>query len=349
MKLYLGLFVLSISYTISGLELTKAKLLAAKYILCIDGGGSKTSLKLINNHGDSVALHKHGVQSDSLVSTCSNINFVGIDAFKKVLDELCDTTYVGQSRIPLSEIISSCVVIGGFSGGSPANLKKAQEKFELKGFTADQLFLTSDAELSLELIKPIGMILISGTGSIAFGIEDNKKFRTGGFGKLLNDGGNGYWMGISAIRSALEYEHGYGDFTILNQRIKEIYTTQKVYDLITPIHSGEILQDKIALLADEIFKYSATDSVCQHIVKETVEYLVSLIVNTLKRMASKDIPVMLVGGLFNQGPLLIDQIIAHATLVDFLKKTGKTITIKDKSKDNIAREVATMILNAENF
>jgi N-acetylglucosamine kinase-like BadF-type ATPase len=302
-------------------------------------------MKFINKDGQSVALHKDQVQYDSIVSTCSNINFVGIDAFKKVLDDLFDNVYVDQSKIPFNEIITSCLLIGGFSGGSPANLKKVQEKLQLKGFSSDQLFLTSDAELSLELIKPTGIILISGTGSIAFGIEDNKKFRTGGFGKLLNDAGNGYSMGISAIRSALEYEHGYGDFTVLNQRIKEMYNVQKIYDLVTPIHSGEILQDKIALLSGEIFEHAKTDQVCQRIIQESVEHLVTLIIDTLKRIQSKDINVVLIGGIFNQGPFFIDQIISNNKLVGFLKETGKSIVIKDKSKDNIAFEVAKMILS----
>ncbi|MDR3647136.1 MAG: BadF/BadG/BcrA/BcrD ATPase family protein [Candidatus Babeliales bacterium] len=343
MKFYLSL-VLFVSFNICNSELNKEKALDSKYIVCIDGGGSKTSMKLINSNGQVVSLYKNNKVSDVLVSTCSNINFVGVEAFKKVLDDLFDNLYVDQTKIPFSEIASSCYLIAGFSGGSPVNLKKAQEKFQLKGFNLDQLFLTSDAELSLELIKPTGVVLIAGTGSIAFGIEDNKKFRTGGFGKLLNDSGNGYSMGISAIRAALEHDHDYGDFTVLTRRIKELYNIEKIYDLVVPIHSGEILQDKIALLSIEVFEHSKTDKVCERIVQETSEHLVTLIIGILKRMHAKEVTIALVGGLFNQGSL-VDQIISNEKLKKWLQENEKSIIIKDKSKDNIACEVAKMILN----
>ena len=48
--------------------------------------------------------------------------------------------------------------------------------------------------------KRYGMLVLSGTGSVAFGIDaSGESAHSGGWGYLLDDGGSGYWLGLEML------------------------------------------------------------------------------------------------------------------------------------------------------
>ena len=61
-----------------------------------------------------------------------------------------------------------------------------------------------------------GIVLIAGTGSIAYGVNaSGQSARAGGFGHLIGDEGSGYDIAIKAIRAALLAEEKRGAPTML--------------------------------------------------------------------------------------------------------------------------------------
>jgi glucosamine kinase len=67
-----------------------------------------------------------------------------------------------------------------------------------------------------------GVLLVSGTGSIAWGrAEDGREGRVGGWGRHLGDEGSGYEIGLQALRRVTRCSDGRAPETILLERVLE--------------------------------------------------------------------------------------------------------------------------------
>ncbi|HMQ70642.1 MAG TPA: BadF/BadG/BcrA/BcrD ATPase family protein [Ignavibacteria bacterium] len=65
-----------------------------------------------------------------------------------------------------------------------------------------------------------GIILISGTGSVLYGLVKGKITRVGGWGRIIGDEGGGYWIGKRAL-NLLGKEFDKGNETLLAKNLKE--------------------------------------------------------------------------------------------------------------------------------
>ena len=78
--------------------------------------------------------------------------------------------------------------------------------------------VVNDALVALEAGAPgaPGVVIISGTGSIAYGRNaNNEGARAGGWGHVLGDEGSGYWIGRAALRAVLREADRRGPRTAL--------------------------------------------------------------------------------------------------------------------------------------
>src|SRR5690606_8774057 len=67
-----------------------------------------------------------------------------------------------------------------------------------------------------------GVVVIGGTGSVAFGRNaEGREHRVGGWGYLLSDEGSGFWIGREALIAVLHCMDGRGPHTILTDRVAE--------------------------------------------------------------------------------------------------------------------------------
>ncbi len=85
------------------------------------------------------------------------------------------------------------------------------------GFKARTL-VVNDALVALEAGAPgeAGVVIISGTGSIAYGRNRrNEGARAGGWGHVLGDEGSGFWIGRAAMRAVLREADRRGPRTAL--------------------------------------------------------------------------------------------------------------------------------------
>lgn len=82
--------------------------------------------------------------------------------------------------------------------------------------------VTTDAEAALfdAFGRGPGLLLISGTGSIAWGrAEDGRTARAGGWGALMGDEGSAYALGIGALRHVARAHDGRGPHTALTRDV----------------------------------------------------------------------------------------------------------------------------------
>src|SRR5579883_2878786 len=161
--------------------------LYAEYFFCIDGGGSKTILQVMNEEGQIATLMKDGIKNDRIVTSGSNINSVGVDGVRQVLGSLFENVFVveGDKEIDVSSLIPDSRVIAGMAGAALLQNKQAIiSLMEERGIKNDHILLMNDAEMALQLINGEGIILIASTGSICLGKKDDKLVRVGGLGRI---------------------------------------------------------------------------------------------------------------------------------------------------------------------
>lgn len=300
------------------------------FTFCIDGGGSKTLLQVVDARGCIVLLSKNGEVVESVESGASNINVVKKEGVKIALKNLFDDLKVGADQKDVQDILPVSRIIAGMAGvGIPENLITVTSLFEELGVHKENLQILTDAELALRLLKGSGVVLISGTGSICFAEKNGIRHRVGGLGRILGDEGSGYQIGLQAIRAALAEEFGYGPRTSLTPVLKAFFNVVEMKSLLPQINSLEISSATIASVSPLVFEKAVEqDSVAEKIISCAANELCKLVATALKISQLVDCELHLWGGVFKGrfGDLMIEEIRKEVT--------HKGIKIVNQSSEN---------------
>lgn len=270
------------------------------FTFCIDGGGSKTLLQIVDTRGRIIPLTKKGNITQSVESGTSNINVVKREGVKIALQGLFDGLKVGAEQRDFQDILPTSRVVAGMAGVSiPENLTTVTLLFQELGVRKEGLQVLTDAELALRLLKGNGVVLISGTGSICFTEKGGVRKRVGGLGPILGDEGSGYQIGLQAIRAALAEEFGYGPPTSLTLALKAFFGVTEMKSLFPQINSLEISSATIASLSPLVFEKAVEkDLVAAGIVSRAAEELRQLVSTALRISQLADCELHLWGGVF---------------------------------------------------
>ena len=178
--------------------------------LGIDGGGTKTRCVL----GDDNSVLGAGTGSGSSVlrvgEACARDSLAG------AIHEACVSAGVSPQQIS-----RTCAGIAG--AGDDGVASRLQRL--LIGILGGAIEVIGDMEVALESAFDggPGIVVIAGTGSIAFGRnEQGETARAGGWGRILCDEGSAHWIVVQAIDSALhELDRG-GEPTVLRELLKAL-------------------------------------------------------------------------------------------------------------------------------
>lgn len=181
-----------------------------KYIIGIDGGGTKTLGVLYNLDGIEIKRVEFGFSNFSM----------GEDEAKKNIEKTIKELVTG-----LEESRSLHIQMGIAGISKLRNSNAYQTKLEAM-FNAS-ISLDSDALIALYSVKKdrnVNVILvIGGTGSVLMIGEDDNVQIVGGFGHLLGDEGSAYHLVTSAFRKIIDdKESNQPDTDLSRQILKEI-------------------------------------------------------------------------------------------------------------------------------
>ncbi len=154
--------------------------------------------------------------------------------------------------------------------------------------------------------KRFGVLVLSGTGSAACGIDaSGESANSGGWGYLLDDGGSGYWLGLEMLKSATRVADGREEKTELYQQTFEHLKISVPDDLISWLYDSERKNREISQLAPLVFECATKgDLEAQRIVDDGAEQLYQLYLSVVKRLDFTNPPVMFAGGLLSSDTLL---------------------------------------------
>ncbi|MBM3325207.1 MAG: hypothetical protein FJY66_06025, partial [Calditrichaeota bacterium] len=259
-----------------------------KILLVIDGGGTKTRALVAPLDDAHVAALAHAEAGPS------NFGQVGREGLTRVLREII-------AGLPESLREVSMVVAGLAGVGRDAEKHEAEEVLR-KVFPSVPVLVRTDAELAYYGafgLKPNGILVIAGTGSIAWTrLPDGKFLRAGGWGPLLGDEGGGAWLGREALRLCL-FEEENGSLGPLSRAVLKAIGVQKASDTLTLVYPQGWGPEKWATLAPQIFEHAETDSSARELIEKTGVSLAKLAKSLMSRMPtpSEPVSIAIVGGL----------------------------------------------------
>jgi N-acetylglucosamine kinase-like BadF-type ATPase len=285
----------------------------ASYTLCIDGGGSKTSLQIVDASGTKIAFQKNGIVVNEWRSGSSNINTVGVQGLDQLFHELFDDIVIHDS--PLKSISGVCSVIGGFAGASAQSTIESIKTL-INQWNFQSVEVMSDIGIISQFIQENGIALIAGTGSICFGKYNDETLRVGGLGRYLGDEGSGYFIGKLAIKASLENGYGYGQDTVLVQNVCHYFNLENICQIVRPYYAGTITPQEVAGLAPLVFQYEDSDPVAKKIIESAADELAKMLQIVVRKLKMEPSSIYLVGGIFknNNKDRFIQMIVDKAGL-----------------------------------
>ena len=268
------------------------------HVLGIDVGGTKTICLLANGHGAILAEAR---------GAGANLQGVGELALEKVLHEVMEKALAGQRVFPSS----ICLGIAGVDRAEDQAVVRAV--MDRIGYKATVL-IVNDALIALQagIGDDPGIVVVSGTGSIAYGRNARgEAARAGGWGYVLGDEGSGYWIGRHALRAVVRQADGRGRETILTPRLLGHFGLTRAAKLIHKVYHEELVPSDIGALA--VYVQEARDDgdlVATGILDYAAEELVAAAAAVMKRleMEHESFSFVLAGGMFHAVPWLDEQL-----------------------------------------
>lgn len=217
-----------------------------KLFLGVDGGQSSTTALIGDEQGKVLGIGRGG-PCNHVKSGDGKAKF--LNAMKESLGAAAQAAGLKMGEL---QFMVACL---GFSGG-PAD-KQDLLKEMLK---TERLIVTHDALIALMGAtggEP-GVVVIGGTGSIAFGRNaTGKTARAGGWGYVFGDEGGAFDITRQAVRAALRLEEGWGPSTSLHSRLMEATNVNNANDLLHKLYTVEYPRHRIAELSKVVDQAAA--------------------------------------------------------------------------------------------
>ena len=269
-----------------------------RYVLGIDAGGTKTVCHLADENGTLVAESRGGG---------ANLQAAGELQVEKVLHDVMEAA-IGERDIVPAAI---CLGIAGVDRADDSAVVRGIMR--RIGFKARTL-VVNDALVALEAGAPgvAGVVIISGTGSIAYGRNDrNQGARAGGWGHVLGDEGSGYWIGRAALRAVLREADRRGPRTALTALLLEHFDVGAASSLIHEVYQNRLRPAAIGALAECVqAAFTSGDEAATGILRGAADELESAGLSVARRLGLENarFTFILAGGIFRAVPWLREEL-----------------------------------------
>lgn len=257
--------------------------------LGIDGGQTST-IALIADESGRVLGRGKGGPCNHVGPAEGRARF--FSAVGDCLRDACDQAGLSPEDVSFA---AACL---GFSGGP-----QDKEAYVRELIPSAKYRITHDAEIALEGATGglPGIIVIAGTGSMAFGRNaGGETSRAGGWGYVFGDEGGAFYIARQILRAALAYEEGWGRQSEMYKMLLEAANAENAYQILRRFYAGATRSAiaAYASVADQAAQMN--DEVALEVLTEAAEQLAT----SAKHVCSKLFPscepveVAYVGGVF---------------------------------------------------
>jgi len=213
-----------------------------KYLLAVDGGGTKTVAVLSNLKGEIVKSSSSGPV---------NILENGEKLFRENI-----LKSAGKLIKDKVEICFSCFglpAVGEFENSETVLSNIIEDTIGVKPSLVvnDVVIGWAGGSLGKDSIH-----LVAGTGTIAYAKNGDKELRVSGWGSLIGDEGSAYYIGLEGLREVTKQLDGRSNKTFLTELIMDGIKASKPHQLIEWVYSldEKVRRTEIAKLAVLVYK-----------------------------------------------------------------------------------------------
>jgi N-acetylglucosamine kinase-like BadF-type ATPase len=264
------------------------------HVIGIDAGGTKTVCLLADEEGQIVSRAR---------GEGANLQAAGELQVEKILHKVMDDAIDGRAIAPAA----ICLGIAGVD--RPNDAATVRSIMKRIGFNS-RVLIVNDALIALETGLPgqSGVVIISGTGSIAYGRNAaGEAARAGGWGYVLGDEGSGYWIGRAALRAVLRAADQRGPATMLTPMLLEHFNVTQPQLLLHEVYHQQLKPAEIGALAQCVHAaFLQGDSASIGILRGAAEELEGGALSVARRLGLtyESFGFILSGGIFRAVPWL---------------------------------------------
>jgi N-acetylglucosamine kinase-like BadF-type ATPase len=267
----------------------------------VDAGGSRTVAALAR--GERVLR--------TIAGSGANPNVLGIDAAADAIARCIERLLDGESPAAIG---------AGVAGAGDESVRARLLAVLKQRFPVARIAISHDARIALRAAIPQGdgIVVIAGTGSIAYAEIGERSFFAGGYGYLFGDAGSGYAIGAEALRNLLAaLEAGVPERALPAELASHLGANDRsvllgrIYGSATPVAD-------IGACAPIVIRHAADgDDLANVILGHAIDGLFELISRIVDRCAKSALPLAFAGGLLRERNALTDRLeqrIADAAL-----------------------------------
>lgn len=261
--------------------------------LGIDGGGTKTSCVI----GDETSLLGAGTSGGS------NVIRVGERQARESLGAAIRQACAAANVNP-AQIQRTCA---GVAGGARPEIDELVRRM-LSEFVSGQIEVVGDMVIAMEAAfgSGPGVIVIAGTGSIAYGRNSKgETARAGGWGFAISDEGSGHWIGRSAVAAAMRaYDKQPSETAdLLLDSIMKAWSVDSREQLVLIANKSA---DFAALVPAVVFAAEAGDATARNVLTQAGTELATLAGIVISRLFGNAVavPGTVSGGVFCNASLV---------------------------------------------
>ena len=268
--------------------------MTSRCVLGIDAGGTKTRAILADESGRVIAGAWGGG---------ANLRTHGELEVEKVLHAVIEQAQAeGGAR-------AQALAIGIAGADRPDDHAVLRGILRRIGFR-ERVVVANDARVAFVAgsQRRVGLALICGTGSIAWGRNASGEIaRAGGWGWHLGDEGSGFWIGERAVREVLRGFDGRGPATALERPLFDHFGILRPEEIVHVLYDREYPRHLVATFSSQVeHAAQAGDAVAQRILADAAAELVLAAKTVVQRLRLEEAgyDVVLSGGTFRALPSL---------------------------------------------
>ena len=267
------------------------------FVIGVDGGMSKTAAVVLDKRGRILGRGAGGP---------ANPHVVGWEGAERAIEESIARA-TQAAHVEPYQAKAMMWAVGG--------VERPGERARILAFAARRwphvpVLVENDALAALVggLGKAQGIVLIAGTGMIAYGVDERgQRARAGGRGYHL-DRGNGYALGLAGLRAVLWAHDGMDMATALEERLLSHLGLSGVDALIEWLYGADRSVGEIAALAPLVIAAAEEgDTAAVDIVAQAADALAMSVRSVAGRLAfSREVPVTFWGSLLTENTFYRD-------------------------------------------
>ena len=259
-----------------------------EYIIGADGGGTKTILSAADTSGSVLTEASTGG---------INYNFIGVE-------RAADNFNAGVKKLGIKPQDIAAIAIGDPSiddinilETTSAFITELRSKIPLRNDC--KLFIKSDAFMTLYGITSgqTGVLMISGTGAMGIALDsDGNVHVAGGWGRLTEDEGSGYYIAINGLKAALRYHDGIGQHTLLYGAMLNFFNEPNPRKLIYSFYEQTQTSPEIAPFSSVVSRCAQSgDTEAINILDNAARLLASYTISLIKRINAEKCKIGIYG------------------------------------------------------